>query len=86
MRLCYNKNMKIILTIKNYFGKNVAFVTDDFKVFLLAEMLELTKKDKIDGVYVVKTSASSYLRSKKSTPKNLQLDSISHNQNCCNLS
>ena len=77
MRLCYNKNMKIILTIKNYFGKNVAFVTDNLKIFLLAEILELTKSGQIDGVYVVKTSASSYLGSKKILTKNLQLDSIS---------
>lgn len=69
--------MKIILSIKNYLGKNVAFATDSFKIFLLAEILELTKKDQIDGVYSVKTKTSSYLRSKKGIPKNLQLDSIS---------
>lgn len=69
--------MKIILSIKNYLGKNVAFVTDNFKIFLLEEILELTKRDQIDGTYVVKTGTSSYLRSKKSVPKNLQLDKIS---------
>lgn len=69
--------MKIILSIKNYFGKNVAFVTDNLKIFLLEEMLELTKTGQIDGMYVVKTGTSSYLRSKKSFPKNLQLDKIS---------
>lgn len=69
--------MKIVLSIKNYFGKNVAFVIDNFKVFLLQEILELTKRGQIDGIYVVKASTGSYLRSKKSVPKNLQLDKIS---------
>lgn len=69
--------MKIILSIKNYFGKNVAFVTDNLKIFLLEEILELTKAGQIDNVYVVKAGISSYLRSKKSVPKNLQLDKIS---------
>lgn len=69
--------MKIVLSVKNYFGKNVAFVTDNLKVFLLEEILELTKKDQIEGVYVVKTSTGSYLRSKKSVPKSLRIDQLS---------
>lgn len=69
--------MKIILAIKNSLGKNVAFVTDNLKVFLLAQILELTKENQIEGVYLVKKSTGSYLRSKKGVPKNLQLDTIS---------
>ena len=77
MDLCYNICVKIILSIKNYFGKNVAFVTDDFKIFLLAEILEITKQNQIEGVYLVNKNSGPYLRSKKNVPKNLQLDNIS---------
>lgn len=69
--------MKIILSIKNSFGKNVAFVTDNLKLFLLAEILEITKQNQIEGVYLVNKNSGSYLRSKKNIPKNLQLDAIS---------
>jgi hypothetical protein len=69
--------MKIILAIKNSLGKNVAFLTDNLKLFLLAEILEITKQNQIEGVYLVNKSSGSYLRSKKNIPKNLQLDAIS---------
>lgn len=69
--------MKIVLSIKNNLGKNVAFVADNLKMFLLEEILELTKREQIEGVYVVKTSRGSYLRSKKSVSKSLQLDQLS---------
>lgn len=68
--------MKIILVIKNSLGKNIAFVTNNLKVFLLAQILELTKRDQIEGVYLVKKNTGLYLRSKKSIPKKLQLDKI----------
>lgn len=68
--------MKIILAIKNSLGKNIAFVDDNLKVFLLAQILELTKDHKIEGIYLVKKSTGSYLRSKKGVPKSLQLDKI----------
>ena len=69
--------MKIILSVKNYFGKNVAFVSDTLKIFLLEEIVEITKRGQVEGVYVVKSAKGSYLRSKKSISKNLHLDAIS---------
>lgn len=68
--------MKIILAVKNSLGKNIAFVTDKLKVFLLIQILELTKEGKIEGVYLVNRSTGSYLRSRRSISKNLQLDRI----------
>ena len=69
--------MKIILAIKSYLGKNIAFVTDGLKVLLLAQIVDLARRDEVEGVYLVKKNANLYLRSKRSVSKNLQLDSIS---------
>jgi hypothetical protein len=54
----------------------VAFVTDNLKVFLLSEILEITKQNQVENVYLVKRNTGSYLRSKKGVPKNLQLDRV----------
>ncbi len=71
--------MKIILTIKNSLDKNIAFVTDDLRVFLLAQIVDLTRRDQIEGIYVVKKNTGVYLRSKRDIPKNMQLDAIAIN-------
>lgn len=68
--------MRIILAVKNSLGKNIAFVTDDLKVFLLTQIVDLTRRDQIEGVCLVKKNGGLYLRSKKSVSKNLQLDQI----------
>jgi hypothetical protein len=68
--------MKIILAVKNSLDKNIAFVTDDLKVFMLAQMVDLTRREQVEGVYVVKKNTGVYLRSKKSVSKNFQLDKI----------
>lgn len=68
--------MKIILAIKNSLGKNIAFITDDLKVLLLAQIVDLARRDQVEGIYLVKKNNGVYLRSKKSISKDLQLNKI----------
>lgn len=69
--------MKIILVATGVKGKNVVFVSDTLHAYPLDEAVRLAKEGKFENVYAVKGRNSPYLRTRRDTPTNEQLEKLS---------
>ncbi|MBI5138442.1 MAG: hypothetical protein HZA95_01425 [Candidatus Vogelbacteria bacterium] len=69
--------MKIILSVADYKGKNVIFVSGMFKVLSLDQTGKLVASGVLEDVGIVKNKNGFYFRTKKNVPKERELGNIS---------
>lgn len=67
---------RIILTIQNKSGKNIAFVTTEHIVLSLKEAINQVLSCKIAGIHVVNSNHGKYLRSDPNDARTENLDSL----------
>jgi hypothetical protein len=72
--------MKIILVINDDKGKNILFVTDEFKALLLKDAINLVKQQQIPTLQLVRSPKGLYLRAKKGSDIILNSVSVSVEQ------
>lgn len=70
-------SMKIILVATDARGKNVVFVSDTLHAYSLGEAVLLAKEEKFENTYTVKGKNGTYLRTRRDTPTNEQLEKLS---------
>lgn len=69
--------MKVILVATDNRGKNLVFVSDALRVYLLAEAVRLAQDGKLENIYPVHRGTGVYLRTKPRVPVKEQLDAVS---------
>ncbi|MFC1753342.1 DUF3892 domain-containing protein [Thermoproteota archaeon] len=71
--------MKIILTITDSNGKNIAFVTDNHQTLTLEEGISAVRNNEIKGVHIVESKNGTYLRANPNSKiaDNLDFESFS---------
>jgi|SRR3989344_4503913 len=69
--------MKISLVITNTKRKSIAFIADTLEIFSLEEAVRSIKNKFFENVYLVSSTAGTYIRSSPDTKKNNNIDTLS---------
>jgi hypothetical protein len=69
--------MEIILVIRDKKGKNILFITNDFRSFTAKELIDVIEKGILSGLHLVFNRKGMYIRSNPNAIASDNLDSIS---------